>query len=150
MSELWYAPDKINRFTCEELAWVFREVWGQGWPPQETGYFDAHLDVDNGGVSGDLLKAAEVVMWEIESRMKAAKCPAICEVLLFETQTEYFKKADLWHYDRFKDHLSPPARGLLGYLSGYRRRHRTLAEWLSDKERKRKMGKNSPILQPLA
>ena len=138
MTNLWYSPSSIHRYTREELAWILREVWGKGWPEQETGYFDAHLNVDNGSIAGDLLDAASSVIWEVEERMKRSRCPMACRVLIYETQTEYFQQADLWHYDRFKDRLSPDARRMLDYLSGTWRRRMTFAKWCEQQDAQRK------------
>ena len=145
MSQLWYSPKDIQHYTREEVAWMIREAW-EGWPPQQTGYFDAHLDVDNGGLAGDLLTAADAALWEIQERMKHSRSPEITEVLVFEVQSELFEGADLWHYDRFKNRLSPPARLMLNYLSGYRRRRETFRRWCWKQDEKRT--KTVPVFQP--
>ena len=148
MARLWYSHVSINRYTREEVAWIIVEALDGSWPSQPSGYIDTHEDVDTGGPKGDLLTAADAVVWEIEGRMKRAP-KYLVEVLKFELQSPD-PPLDLWHYDRFRDFLSPPARRLLNYLSGMKRRRMSFADWCCQQDRRRNEGETPSKIQVLA
>ena len=135
MSVIWFSPSSVHAYSREQVAWIIREAWN-GWPPQPSGYIDAHLDVDGGSVLCHQpdVNASDVIA-EISARLKTTREAG--EALIDELQNPNIE-FDLWHYDHFSHYLSGPARRALNYLSGTRRRLISYSQWKYEQGKRRR------------
>ena len=69
---------------------------------------------------------------EVEARLAA--CGGWEEALVGELRSPLFGEVDLSDYRYFRDYLSPPARRVLGYIAGWKRRRLPFKRWCWERE----------------
>jgi len=126
----WYSPSAI--FYCSnQMMWgiLYLDILEEGdWPPEhkETGYIGSESRN-----TGTKFLPAVLFSAEINKRLKTTREAG--EALVGEVQDREIVKADgtivMYVGIRDYDGLSPPAKRVLNYISGWRRKAQTYSQW---------------------